>query len=53
MSRRIEQLFCANRNLGGGAAGIVIVSDGSPAYVAVSEKDKVAFVDLTSLEVTG
>jgi DNA-binding beta-propeller fold protein YncE len=40
-------------NLGGGAAGIVIVSDGSHAYVAVSGKDKVAVVDLKSLEVTG
>jgi len=41
------------RNLGGGAAGIVIVPDGSRAYVAVSGKDKVAVVDLKSLEVTG
>jgi YVTN family beta-propeller protein len=40
-------------NLGGGAAGIVIVPDGSRAYVAVSGKDKVAAVDLKSLEVTG
>jgi len=40
-------------NLGGGAAGIVIVPDGSRAYVAVSGKDKVAVVDLKSLEVTG
>jgi len=40
-------------NLGGGAAGIVIVPDGSRAYVAVSGKDKVAAVNLKSLEVTG
>src|SRR5438309_5883450 len=39
--------------LGGGAAGILIVPDGSRAYVAVSAKDKVAVVDLKSLEVTG
>jgi YVTN family beta-propeller protein len=39
--------------LGGGAAGILIVPDGSRAYVAVSGKDKVAVVDLKSLEVTG
>jgi YVTN family beta-propeller protein len=40
-------------NLGGGAAGIVIVPDGSRAYVAVSGKDKVAVVDLKSLEISG
>jgi YVTN family beta-propeller protein len=40
-------------NLGGGAAGILIVPDSSRAYVAVSGKDKVAVVDLKSLEVTG
>ncbi len=40
-------------NLGGGASGIVIVPDGSRAYIAVSGKDKVAVVDLKSLEVTG
>jgi len=40
-------------NLLGGAAGIVIVPDGSRAYVAVSGKDKVAVVDLKTLEVTG
>jgi YVTN family beta-propeller protein len=40
-------------NLGGGAAGIVIVPDGSRAYVAVSAKNQVAVVDLKSLEVTG
>lgn len=40
-------------DLGGGAAGIVIVPDGSRAYVAVSGKDKVAVVDLKSLEISG
>ena len=40
-------------DLGGGAAGILIVPDGSRAYVAVSAKDKVAVVDLKTLEVTG
>jgi YVTN family beta-propeller protein len=40
-------------NLGGGAAGILIVPDGSRAYVAVSGRDKVAAVDLKSLDVTG
>lgn len=40
-------------DLGGGAAGILIVPDGSHAYVAVSAKDKVAVVDLKKLEVTG
>jgi YVTN family beta-propeller protein len=40
-------------NLGGGSAGILIVPDGSRAYVAVSAKDKVAILDLKTLEVTG
>jgi YVTN family beta-propeller protein len=40
-------------NFGGGAAGILMVADGSRAYVAVSGKDKVAVVDLKSLEVVG
>jgi YVTN family beta-propeller protein len=40
-------------NLGGGSAGILIVADGSRAFVAVSEKNKVAVVDLKTLEVTG
>jgi DNA-binding beta-propeller fold protein YncE len=40
-------------NLGGGAAEILMVPDGSRAYLAVSGKDKVAAVDLKSLEVTG
>ena len=46
--KEIKQL-----NLGGGSAGILIVPDGSRAFVAVSEKNKVAVVDLKSLEVTG
>jgi DNA-binding beta-propeller fold protein YncE len=46
--KEIKQL-----NLGGGSAGILIVADGSRAFVAVSEKNKVAVVDLKSLEVTG
>lgn len=40
-------------NLGGGSAGILIAPDGSRAYVAVSMTDKVAVVDLKTLEVTG
>jgi YVTN family beta-propeller protein len=40
-------------NLGGGAAGILIAPDGSRAYVAVSTADKIAVVDLKTLEVTG
>ncbi len=39
-------------SLGGGAAGILIVPDGSRAYIAVSAKDKVAVVDLKTLEIT-
>jgi YVTN family beta-propeller protein len=39
--------------LGGGAAGILMAPDGSRAYVAVSSADKVAVVDLKTLEVTG
>ena len=40
-------------NFGGGAAGILIAPDGSRAYVAVSSADKIAVVDLKTLEVTG
>jgi YVTN family beta-propeller protein len=40
-------------NLGGGAAGILIAPDGSRAYVAVSGADKIAVVDLKTLEVVG
>jgi YVTN family beta-propeller protein len=39
--------------LGGGSAGILIAPDGSRAYVAVSGGDKVAVVDLKTLEVVG
>jgi YVTN family beta-propeller protein len=46
--REVKQL-----NLGGGSAGILTVPDGSRAYVAVSAKNKVAVVNLTTLEVTG
>src|SRR5215470_3386782 len=38
-------------NLGGGSAGILIPTDGSRAYVAVSAKDKVVAIDLQKLEV--
>jgi YVTN family beta-propeller protein len=40
-------------NLGGGAAGILTAPDGSRAYVAVSMADKVAVIDLKTLEVVG
>jgi YVTN family beta-propeller protein len=40
-------------DFGGGSAGILIVPDGSRAYVAVSAKDKVAVVDLNKLGITG
>jgi YVTN family beta-propeller protein len=40
-------------NLGGGAAGILIAPDGSRAYVAVSSADKIAVIDLKTLEVVG
>jgi YVTN family beta-propeller protein len=46
--KEIKQL-----NLGGGAAGILVAPDGSRAYVAVSTADKVAVVDLKTLEVIG
>jgi len=39
--------------LGGGSAGILILPDGSLAYVAVSAKDKVVAIDLGKLEVVG
>ena len=38
-------------NLGGGSAGILVLPDGSRAYVAVSAKDKVVAIDLQKLEV--
>ena len=40
-------------DLGGGSAGILIVPDGSRAFVAVSGADKVAVVDLKKLELAG
>jgi YVTN family beta-propeller protein len=40
-------------DLGGGAAGIEVVPDGSRAYVAVSGKDKVAVLDLHTWEISG
>ena len=40
-------------NLGGGSGGILIVPDGSKAYVAVSEKNKVVAIDLKELKVIG
>ena len=40
-------------NLGGGAAGILIAPDGARAYIAVSSADKIAVVDLKTLEVVG
>jgi YVTN family beta-propeller protein len=40
-------------NLGGGSAGILILADSSRAFVAVSEKDKVAVIDLKTLEIVG
>jgi YVTN family beta-propeller protein len=39
--------------LGGGAAGILVSPDGSRAFVAVSTADKVAVLDLKTLEVVG
>jgi YVTN family beta-propeller protein len=40
-------------NFGGGSAGILIVPDGSRAFVAVSGADKVVVLDLKSLEIMG
>jgi YVTN family beta-propeller protein len=40
-------------DLGGGSAGILIVPDGSRAFVAVSAADKVAVMDLKKLELAG
>jgi YVTN family beta-propeller protein len=40
-------------DLGGGASGIVLAPDGTRAYVAVSGKDKIAVVDLKTLEIAG
>ncbi len=40
-------------DLGGGSAGILIVPDGSRAFIAVSAKDKVAVANLRTLEIDG
>ena len=40
-------------NLGGGSGGILVVPDGSKAFVAVSEKNKVVAIDLKELKVIG
>ncbi len=40
-------------DFGGGSAGILLVPDGSRAYIAVSAKDEVVAVDLQKLEITG
>jgi YVTN family beta-propeller protein len=40
-------------NLGHGVAGILIVPDGSRAFIAVSPDNQVAIVDLKTLSVTG
>jgi YVTN family beta-propeller protein len=39
-------------DLGGGSAGILMVPDGSRAFVAVSGKDEVVAIDLKTLDVT-
>jgi hypothetical protein len=38
--------------LGGGSAGILMVPDGSRAFVAVSAKNVVVDIDLKTLEIT-
>jgi YVTN family beta-propeller protein len=40
-------------DLGGGSGGILIVPDGSKAYIAVSQKNKVVAIDLKELKVVG
>ena len=40
-------------SLGGGSAGILMQPDGARAYVAVSAANKVAVIDLNTLQVTG
>ncbi len=42
-----------NFDFAGGSAGILIITGGARAYVAVSGKDKVAIVDLKRLEIEG
>jgi YVTN family beta-propeller protein len=46
--KEIKQL-----DMGGGSGGVLIVPDGSRAFVAVSGKNKVVAVDLKTLEVSG
>jgi YVTN family beta-propeller protein len=40
-------------DLGGGSGGILVVPDGSKAFVAVSQKNKVVAIDLKELKVIG
>jgi len=40
-------------DFGGGSAGILVVPDGSRAYIAVSARDEVVAVDLKKVEVAG
>lgn len=40
-------------DLGGGSAGILMVPDGTRAFIAVSGANKVAAIDLKTMEVTG
>lgn len=40
-------------DLGGFSAGILMVPDGSKAYVAATAKDKVVALDLKKLEIAG
>ena len=40
-------------DLGGGSGGILVVPDGSKAYIAVSQKNKVVAIDLKELKVVG
>jgi YVTN family beta-propeller protein len=40
-------------DLGGGSAGILVVPDGSRAFIAVSARDEVVVLDLNKLEIAG
>jgi YVTN family beta-propeller protein len=40
-------------DFGGGSAGILVVPDGSRAYIAVSARDEVVALDLNKLEIAG
>jgi len=46
--KEIRKIF-----LGGGSGGILIQPGGGRAYVAVSQRNKIAVIDLNTLEVTG